>query len=148
MTFFETFLLLSYSLKLNKISHNGFRIMTGCECYDNYRPESKFFTTVIRNRLSYMACLKYETAKRFNYEHCCIPILIGSWLDYLIRGAKCVREARGQWGQVILRGIPELYMSFSTFDALSMHARLSNGQLSIEWFFYVNNEGVALSYNN
>lgn len=96
-----------------------------------------------------MACLKYETHNNgFAYEHKCVPILLGSWLDYLIRGHDAVKNCRAQWCQVILRGIPKLYMSFSTFDALSMHVRLSSNCKSIEWFFYVNGEGVELSYYN
>lgn len=149
MTFFETFLLLSFSLKLNKVlKENGYAIMTNCECYKKYQPRERFLKTVIDERQSYMACLKYENGKKFNYEHCCIPVLFGTWIDYLIRGENEVQVSREQWGQVMLHGISKLYMSFSTFDALSMHARLIEGQMSIEWYFYVDREGVALSYRN
>lgn len=149
MTFFETFLLLSFSLKLNRyLKDNGYAIMTDCECYKKYRPRENFFKTVIDNRQSYMACLKYEIGKKFNYEHCYIPVLFGTWIDYLIRDDYDTRIVREQWCQVMLHGISKLYMSFSTFDALSMHARLSEGRMSIEWYFYIDQEGVALSYHN
>lgn len=149
MTFFETFLLLSFSLKLNKfLKDNGYAVMTNCECYKKYRPRENFFKTVIDERQSYMACLKYEMGKKYNYEHCCIPVLFGTWIDYLIRDDYDTQIVREQWCQVMIHGISKLYMSFSTFDALSMHARLSGGQMSIEWYFYVDKEGVALSYRN
>lgn len=140
--FFETYLLCSYNKNV------GLKILTECDCYKLYSTEEAFVKTIIENRESYMACICYESNVRTRIGHRSIPIMIGSYIDYRIRGAKAVIESRSLWGLVILRGLLKIYSSFSTFDALSMHVRETKYSKSIEWFTYVNNNGLALSYNN
>ncbi|KAI5630606.1 lef-8 [Venturia canescens] len=142
MVCFEAYLLCSYNLQIGKI------VLMNCKCYNIYREESTFIESVINLRQSYMACICYESQKRKRVGHKTVPIMLGSYLDYRIRGAQAVERSRAQWGAVILRGMLKIYTSFSTFDALSMHVRQTHEAKSIEWFTYIGNEGVALKYSN
>lgn len=147
MGFFESYLLLSCSVNIGQRKEQDSWIMTNCYHYDDYREEDRFLETVVKRRRSYMACLAYKHhRKRIN--HVSVPIIIGSYIDYLIRGEEAVKRTRAQWGQVILQGVPKIYMSFSTFDALSMHVRETKNGRSIEWYFYIEDDGVALSYSD
>lgn len=145
MGFFESYLLLSCSINVGHRKEQDSWIMTNCYHYNDYRDERRFLEIITRERRSYMACLAYKhNRKRIN--HVSVPIIIGSYIDYLIRGEEAVKRTRAQWGQIILQGVPKIYMSFSTFDALSMHVRETKNRRSIEWYFYINDDGVALSY--
>ncbi|CAI6374910.1 unnamed protein product [Macrosiphum euphorbiae] len=148
MVFFEAHILLSCSLKVGRKCDENSWLLTNCMHYDDYRTEADFLENVIRKRQSYMACLAYKANQRKRVNHQSVPIVLGTYLDYCIRGAEAVKRTRSQWGQVIIRGMSKMYFSFSTFDALSMHVRKCKGVKSVEWFFYVDNEGVALSYFN
>lgn len=148
MVFFESHMLLSCSLKVGRKCDENSWLLTDCAHYDNYRDEADFLENVIRKRQSYMACLAYKANQRKRVNHQSVPIVLGTYLDFCIRGAEVLKRTRAQWGQVIIRGMSKMYFSFSTFDALSMHVRKCKGTMSVEWFFYVDNEGVALSYYN
>ena len=160
--FFDTYFLCSYNYKLVerslmfdriKSTHSKY-LMIDCRCYDIYKDPKSFEQEVIIKRKSYVACLCYvfETRKRIN--HCTIPIVLGSYLDYRIRGLQAILECRAQWGTVILKGVLKIYASFSTFDALSMHIRETKKVKSIDWFTYVpspennTNNGLAINYRN
>lgn len=123
-------------------------LLTNCPCYDKFSTKEAFIETIINKRGSYMACLCYESTIRNRKSHTSIPIMIGSYLDFLIRGRAAVEECRAQWGLFILRGILVVYPNFSTFDSLSMHIRKTKILKSIDWFMYVGDEGLAISYNN
>lgn len=138
---FETYLLCSY----NRAMRN---LLTNCPCYSKYSPEERFIETIIDKRSSYMACLCYESTIRNRKSHNSIPIMLGSYLDFLIRGRNAVESCRAQWGLFIVRGVLVVYPNFSTFDSLSMHVRQTKTMKSIDWFMYVADEGLALSYNN
>lgn len=140
--FFETYLLNSY----NKIFAQD--ILIDCQCYKKYGDEESFIKNIIENRQSYMTCICYESLVRNRVGHCSVPIILGSYIDFRIRGAKAVIESRAQWGLVILRGLLKIYASFSTFDALSMHVRETKNNKTIDWFTYVGEDGLALSYSN
>ena len=115
--FFESYILASYN-------HNvGIMADTKCSCYDCYSNEAVFIKTIIEERGSYMTCICYEAMIRTRTGHRSVPIMLGSYIDYIIRGRDAVLASRGQWGLVILRGILKIYDNFSTFDALSMHVR-------------------------
>jgi hypothetical protein len=85
-------------------STHSTNLMIDCRCYDIYKDPETFKREVIIKRKSYVACLCYffETRKRIN--HCTVPIILGSYLDYRIRGLSAVLECRAQWGTVILKG--------------------------------------------
>lgn len=91
-----------------------------CRCYDAYRTPEAFRKNVIQNRQSYLACIGYEATSRNRLGHCSVPIMLGSYLDFEIRGAEAVKECRVQWGLVILRGVLKIYSSFSTFGEYIM----------------------------
>lgn len=149
MVYFETYTLLSCSLKLGRVKDLQTHLLTDChKCYGQYRTEESFLDNIINKRKSYMACLAYHANSRKRINHVSVPIILGTYLDFLIRGRDALLKTRAQWGQVIIRGTCKMYFSFSTFDALSMHVRKSQGNLSIEWFFYVDGEGVALCYQD
>lgn len=120
--------------------------MLDCKHYQKYRDD--FIGEIIDKRGSYMACLCYLSTQRNRVAHESIPIMLGSYIDFRIRGAKAVLEDRAQWGTVILKGLLKMYSNFSTFDSLSMHVRQTRTQKSIDWYMYVNGSGVALSYNS
>lgn len=142
MVFFETYLLSSYNTQI------GTRLLIDCDCYKDYRDERLFIERVVNERKSYLACIIYDSLTRKRVGHRSIPIMLGSYIDYRIRGKAAVERSRAQWGAVILNGMLKIYTSFSTFDALSMHVRETNEQKSIEWFTYVDGEGMALCYSN
>lgn len=146
---FETYILCSYNHVVN-------RLMVDCPCYDAYKTQDAFIENIINKRGSYMGCLCYESVVRNRKDHKSVPIMIGSYLDFLIRGRADVEASRAQWGLFILRGVLVIYPNFSTFDSLSMHVRKTRTMKSIDWFMYVNDttltegqpEGLAISYNN
>lgn len=147
--FFETYILCSY----NKLFAS--KLLVDCDCYNDYRLPEKFVESIITNRGSYMACICYESNIRNRISHKSVPIMLGSYIDWCIRGHDEVLLSRTLWGLVILRGLPKMYPSFSTFDALSMHPRETktsknndSNVKSIEWYTYVNQSGLALSYRN
>lgn len=123
-------------------------LMTNCPCYKKYSTREAFIENIIDKRGSYMACLCYESTVRNRKSHLSVPIMLGSYLDYLIRGREALEECRAQWGLFILRGVLIIYPNFSTFDSLSMHVRKTRILKSIDWFMYVEDEGLAISYSN
>lgn len=129
--FFDTSFLCSYNHQMRDL------LLVDCECYDLYRTREAFMRTVIAERRSYMACLCYCSKSRKRINHRTVPIVLGSYIDYTIRGYEAVRECREQWGAVILKGALKIYASFSTFDALSLHVRETRSLKSIDWFTYV-----------
>jgi len=138
---FNVYLLCSY----NKHFEN---LMIDCPCYDSYRTEEAFTESVILNRGSYMACLCYESSMRNRISHKSVPIIIGSYIDFRIRGRDAVVASAPLWGLVILRGLLKMYSNFSTFDALSMHVRETKKLKSIDWYTYIGEDGLALNYSN
>lgn len=143
MVFYEAYLLCSYNLLV------GRRFKVDCDCYKVYADEETFIREIINKRQSYMGCIAYKSYTRKLPLHRSVPIMLGSLIDYRIRGKAAVEKSRAQWGAVILRGMAKLYSSFSTFDALSLHVRQEkNCEKIIEWYTYVNNEGLAIRYKN
>lgn len=140
--FFETSLLCSY----NYLFRNCF--MINCKCYEQYATMDKLVENIIEKRWSYVSCLCYESIVRNRIGHGSIPIILGSYLDFCIRGEEAVQESRPQWGLLILKGIYKVYSNFSTFDSLSMHVRETKTLKTIDWFTYVEDDGLALSYCN
>ncbi|ATY70178.1 lef-8 [Tomelloso virus] len=138
---FETYVLCSYNRALRNL-------LTNCPCNDKYSTPEAFIENIIEKRGSYMACLCYESTIRNRKSHSSIPIMLGSYLDFLIRGREEVEACRAQWGLFIVRGVLVIYPNFSTFDSLSMHVRQTKHMKSIDWFMYVDDEGLAISYNN
>ncbi|AYP97895.1 LEF-8 [Mauternbach virus] len=138
---FNVYLLCSYNKHFNNL-------MIDCPCYDSYRTEEAFTESVILNRGSYMACLCYESSMRNRISHRSVPIIIGSYIDFRIRGREAVIESAPLWGLVILRGLLKMYSNFSTFDALSMHVRETKKLKSIDWYTYIGEDGLALNYSN
>uniref|UniRef100_A0A0C9RSD1 LEF-8_2 protein n=1 Tax=Fopius arisanus TaxID=64838 RepID=A0A0C9RSD1_9HYME len=147
--FFDTYFLCSYNYQLHRF------VLIDCPCYETFKIPDTFIENVIIGRKSYMACLCYNSKSRKRINHSSIPIVLGSYLDYRIRGHKAVVECRQLWGSVILRGVLKIYASFSTFDSLSMHVRQTKEGKSIDWFTYVNDNeqaevpnGLAINYQN
>lgn len=129
--FFDTSFLCSYNHQMRDL------LLIDCECYESYRTKEAFYRTVVTERRSYMACLCYCSKSRKRINHRTVPIVLGSYIDYTIRGYAAVRECREQWGAVVLKGALKIYASFSTFDALSLHVRETRSAKSIDWFTYV-----------
>lgn len=130
-------------------------ILVDCECYDRYRTKEAFVRNVIEHRSSYMACLCYYANARKRINHRTVPIVLGSYIDYLIRGKDAILECRAQWGTVVLKGVLKIYASFSTFDALSLHIREVKDVKSVDWYTYVPStedpnahDGLAISYRD
>lgn len=125
--------------------------MIDCKCYEDYKHEQRFIERVINERKSYMACITYASESRRRIGHKWVPVMLGSYIDYRIRGKAAVEKSRAQWCAFILKGMLKIYSSFSTFDSLSMHVRETNECKTIEWFTYVDNDlslGLALCYRN
>jgi hypothetical protein len=141
MVLFEAYNLCSYNKNI------GNQLLVNCKCYKDSNIEDSFYKNVIQARRSYMGCLCYTSNKRKRIAHKSIPIVIGSLLDARIRGIDKIKRDRTLWGCVILKGILKIYPSFSTFDALSMHVRQRTDTLYLEWFFYVNDDGIAIKYS-
>lgn len=153
--FQELYILFCYN------EHFRRRLAIDCPCYrEYYATQDKLLDTVIEKRRSYMACLcvRGVSNKRSRQGmqhtgdgrvlHCCVPIMIGSFIDYCIRGHDAVVENRALWGALIVKGLPRIYSSFSTYDALTMHVRKTSTNKTIEWYTYVNGNGLAISYDN
>jgi hypothetical protein len=95
-----------------------------------------------------MGCICYESKERKRIAHQSVPIVLGSYIDFLIRGERLVIDTRAQWGTIILKGMLKYYSSFSTYDAMSLHRRTTKKEETAEWYLYVEDEGLALRYNN
>ena len=111
--FYETATLCSY----NKQFAN--KLLIDCPCYDVYKDEETFIEKIITQRKSYMACLCYKSNTKKRINHLSVPIIIGSRLDWCIRGEEMLKKSRILWGLIIVRGILKIYNNFSTFDSLS-----------------------------
>lgn len=112
--FFDTYFLCSYNYKLlaehgyDRIKPNHPKyLMIDCPCYEQYSEPQRFIDNVILARKSYMACVCYNSKfrKRKRTDHVSVPIVLGSYLDYRIRGLDALIECRAQWGAVILKGM-------------------------------------------
>lgn len=100
----------------------------------------------IRSRESYMFCIGREGKKQV--DHLSVPIMIGSMMDFYIRGFDVVMADRYRWGCVLIKGVYKIYTAFSTFNALSLHVRqTAQNKRHVEWYFYVGRkDGCALRY--
>lgn len=110
--FFETYFLCSYNRKLSECPFDRIKpghpkyLMIDCPCYKKYKTPESFKANVILSRNSYMACVCYNSKfrKRKRTDHVSVPIVLGSYVDYRIRGLDAILECRAQWGSVILKG--------------------------------------------
>lgn len=140
MVLYESHLLFSYDKQIAPyLSYN-------CKCYDEIK--KNLVENIINCRKSYMGCLMHKTGQRIRTNHKSVPIMIGSFIDYLIRGKEEVEKSRTIWCTFIIRGVLKIYPAFSTFDSLSLHLRDVHGKKRIEWFTYIGNNGLALVYEN
>lgn len=133
--FFEIYLLCSTNRKFQK------KLLIDCDCYKMYNTEEAFIENVIINRKSYMACLGYRSNTRNRSGHRSVPIFLGSYLDYRIRGKEAVEKSRGQWGLVILRGVLKMYSSFSTFGKY-----IAIDQLTVTCYNYPSTLRIFFNY--
>lgn len=134
--------------KLSSYNHKFKDVLIDCKCYILYSTIDAFVENVIEKRISYMACLSYQSAERKRINHTSIPVMIGSYLDYRIRGLLAIEDCRCLWGSFIYKGVATVYANFSTFDALSMHVRQTKHAKSIDWFTYIDMDGLELNYCN
>lgn len=142
-------MLLPYSILLSANASTEPFMRTQCECYTRYSTRSAFVATVIVGRQSYMGCVRYRTASRQGVTHLAVPIMLGSWLDFLIRGpAECL-ETRAQWGSVLIQGAYRLYPNYATFNPMSLHVRSAprTNQRYAMVYTYVGTSGLALTYH-
>lgn len=75
----------------------GSLLLVDCACYTQYKKAEKF-RELLDNRKSYMGCLTYVSLKRNRINHMSVPIMLGSKLDYLIRGEEECLKTYVQWG--------------------------------------------------
>lgn len=141
--FFEIYLLCSTNRKFQK------KLLIDCDCYKMYNTKEAFMENIIVNRKSYMACLGYRSNTRNRSGHRSVPIFLGSYLDYRIRGKEAVEESRGQWGLVILRGVLKMYSSFSTFGkyyytSIDYNILLSPSIIFMSFHFFI----LQMPYRN
>lgn len=127
----------------------GTRLLNNCKCYSMYKNENDFIENIIKKQRSYMGCLCYQSSKsKQAVDHASVPIMVGSFLDYVIRGPDVVDRDKSYWGSFILKGTFQIYIIFSTFDALSLHVSVSNKEKSINLFTYSDGHSLALKYLN
>ncbi|ABO45382.1 late expression factor 8 [Gryllus bimaculatus nudivirus] len=142
MTLFRNHILFAFNHQLNDY------ILTDCPCYESYKPYENFIKNVIDNRTSYSACICYYSSNRRRINHKSVPILFGSFIDFLIRGKKAVEDSLIFWGCFITLGVVKIPVTFSTFDALSMHPRKDKKGTKVEWYLFHKNEGLAIRYQD
>lgn len=126
----------------------GTQLIKNCKCYNDYNKVENFYRTIVYERKSYMGCLIYDDYRtnKKKIKHQCVPIFLGSYIDFCIRGKKNVYKDMKRWCAVYISGNLKIYTSFSTFESLTMHVKQRNDSKEIEWFTYLNKEGLALSY--
>lgn len=142
MSAFELYLLCSYNENI------GNRLHTNCHHYLRYKTEQAFKTNVVDQRGSYMGCFIYESNSRKRINHLSVPIMFGSFIDRLIRGDALYWDTRVIFGAFYLTGNMKIYSNLSTFNALTVHVRQNKIGKYVEWYFYVDDDGVALKYLN
>lgn len=136
--FFTTYYVCLYNKLFSSI------LLDSCDCYKLYRGDA-FYNEVVRSRKSYLGCVNLDG----KIHHLCVPIMLGSYVDFAIRGRALISQDAPMWGILILRGICKVYQNFSTFDSLSMHVRSTpkcESSKRIEWYMYLNDSGLALNY--
>lgn len=137
------------------------KLLTSCECYEYYINEDNFNKMLDKNKIdnpnvtqvfSYMACIEYDN----RLEHMAVPIMLGSYLDFMIRGEKRVNESKSFWGAFVLNGALTIYNIFSTFNALSLHVTNSEDVKTkqrkgpsqfVKFYTYVDKVGLQISYH-
>lgn len=103
-------MLQSYNHTLNDL------ILTNCICYQKYYIGGVFDETVIDQRKSYMACVCYKSGERSRTRHVSIPIILGTYIDFLIRGKSTNFFEIKLWGLMILNGVLKMYANFSSLS--------------------------------
>lgn len=112
-------------------------LVVNCKCYKQYKND-------FDNCLNYCSCLYRPQVA---VAHKCIPIVLGSYLDFLIRGPKQVLKDKPFWGCIRLRGMLYLYYTFTILDALSLHVvSYKNSKPHVELYMYCNQSAFALKY--
>lgn len=95
-----------------------------------------------------MGCIVYESNKRKRVAHKSVPIMFGSFVDYLIRDEKSFYESRVLFGSICLLGNMKIFSNLSSFNALSLHVRQKKTEKYVEWYLYVDGDGLALKFSN
>lgn len=141
--FFVFSLLTSYNVNITPI------LLLNCSEYDIYKTQESFKDYVLDKRNTYAASRAPRKVGKHNKrtQHRLIPIMIGSFIDVLIRGIETVNLEKNFWGGFYVNGSLCCYANFATFDALSLHPFSRGSSKSIEWYFYHNNQGASISYN-
>lgn len=128
-------------------------ILVDCKCYHDFDTTENFMQS-IKKRHSYLGCFCYKRKKRRRIAHRYIPIMIGSYVDYLIRGYDAVQSTRHLWGSFIINGAPMVYLNFSAFNAMTCHIRQVRDKKIVERYTYVmedneniNGRGLAITYS-
>lgn len=145
MAMFRNYYLLTYNKNIGK------NLLHNCQCYKtDYADEEYFVENTIRQQKSYMGCLceiiNDGQTSRTRIAHKSVPIMIGSYIDFCVRGKDIVERDYSQWGAFILNGMYQIYTVFSTFDALSLHVRRTHTGTVVQYYTYCDNQGVALTY--
>lgn len=124
----------------------GDMLVMNCGCYEIYRNEKRFIEEIIFQQNSYLGCIVKKEKNRVTHRS--IPIMLGSKIDFTIRGEEKVKRDQVLWGAFILKGMPQIYSIFSTYDALSMHVVYTDNSYHIEFYTYVDKNGLGIEYRN
>jgi len=149
MTFYKLYLINSYNKNIEPY------IYKECWHYEKYKTPDLFKTNVIDKRGSYMACVQYRSNNENNnnnnnqtrYIHEVLPIMFGSEIDYKVRGFENFSEIHHLHGSFYISGNLKIFFSISPFDALSLHVRQVRKVKYVEWYLYVDGDGMELKYN-
>lgn len=141
--FFVESLLTSYNINITPL------VLLDSKVYNKYKLPEAFYEYVIKNRNTYSATRAPRKLKKISkraQDHL-IPIMLGSYLDMHIRGPAAVLKEIRFWGGFIVNGSLCCYANFSTFDAMSLHAFTRGNECRVDWFFYLGEQGVSITFN-
>lgn len=118
-------------------------IINECICYNQYKNVVNSFLPI--NVKHYRACVLDEKTNKV--YHNILPIMLGSHIDFNIRGLENLKATYQLWGSFFLDKQVSLFSTYSTYDALTLYvSKKKNTIPQIRYFNYINKLGFELNY--
>lgn len=91
---------LSIAMKLSKFNYEFTNFVLNCKCYEAYSTEKAFNENIVNGKKPYKACY-FSDHQKILINHQQIHVMLGSYIDFLIRGEESVQKSRSKWGSFI-----------------------------------------------
>lgn len=104
-------------------------LILNCSCYKRYKTEQRMIE-LVQSSSSYLGCAIRSDGK---INHCKFPIMLGSFLDFQIRGIDMVTRDCDRWGAFIILGNLKILQYFITNNVNGIHRFKEKHKIFIKW---------------